>query len=147
MAPVGRAIRGWRSPRSVACSIRRTCWFLALHPSATVDATATIGEGTEIGAGAVIGPGAVIGARTRLDSNAVIGDAVVIGDDCVIGANCSINTHCWIAGADINERQASAVRGCFVISPKGLLRMRSLAALSSATTVEIGRAVRSTAAR
>ncbi|WP_321341091.1 UDP-3-O-(3-hydroxymyristoyl)glucosamine N-acyltransferase [Breoghania sp.] len=62
----------------------------AVHPSATVDATAVLEDGVRVEAGAVIGPRAEIGSGTVIGANAVISAGCRIGRGCSIGPNVTL---------------------------------------------------------
>jgi sugar O-acyltransferase (sialic acid O-acetyltransferase NeuD family) len=58
----------------------------AVHPAATVSASATLGQGTVVMAGAVINPGARIGRGVVVNSGAIIEHDVVLGDFCQVAS-------------------------------------------------------------
>lgn len=69
---------------------------MAVHPQATVHATAIVDEGAQVGAGTRIWhwvhvcAGARIGERCSLGQNVFVGNRVAIGDNCKIQNNVSV---------------------------------------------------------
>ncbi len=74
----------------------------AIHPSATIAASATLGEGVVIGPHATIYEDAIIGKNCFIGASTVIEEGVVIGDDCTIqplcflGRNTKIGNRCFL---------------------------------------------------
>lgn len=63
----------------------------AIHPNATLAASAGIGHGNFVDAGAQTGAGAVIGNHCLIQSNVVLGAETRVGDYVQIGASTTIN--------------------------------------------------------
>jgi sugar O-acyltransferase (sialic acid O-acetyltransferase NeuD family) len=90
----------------------------AIHPRATISATATLGEGVYVGPGVIIGPGAKIGDYCQVNNNATIPHHVTlgtgarisdgvhlagglhVGDRSYLGLGVTVNTDCHI-GSDV----------------------------------------------
>jgi UDP-N-acetylbacillosamine N-acetyltransferase len=65
----------------------------AIHPRATIAASATVGAGTVIAAGAVVNPGAVIGENVIINTAATIDHDCVVEDGAHIGPGCHLGGH------------------------------------------------------
>jgi UDP-3-O-[3-hydroxymyristoyl] glucosamine N-acyltransferase len=64
----------------------------AVHPRASVDASAVLGKGTKVAAGAVIEADVVVGEDCRIGSNAVICTGSVLGDRVVVQAGACVGS-------------------------------------------------------
>ncbi len=82
----------------------------AIHPRATIAASASIGHGNFLDAGSQTGAGAVIGNHCIINANVVVGAEAKIGDFVQIGASSTINS-----GAVIEE-DAFIGSGVIVVS-------------------------------
>jgi sugar O-acyltransferase (sialic acid O-acetyltransferase NeuD family) len=64
----------------------------AIHPTASLAASATMGHGNFVDAGSQAGAGAVIGSHCLIHANVVLGAETIIGDFVQIGASSTINS-------------------------------------------------------
>jgi sugar O-acyltransferase (sialic acid O-acetyltransferase NeuD family) len=64
----------------------------AVHPRATVSASATLGHGATVMAGAVIN------ANARLGENVIVNTAAVVEHDCIVGNHAHVATGARLAG-------------------------------------------------
>ena len=89
----------------------------AVHPRATVAATARIGEGVVISAGAIVQPGVTIGrgvilnTRCSVDHDSTVGDFAHLSPGATVGAHVHIGEEALIAlGASVIARRRVGAR-------------------------------------
>lgn len=89
----------------------------AIHPFASVAATARIGEGSMLSAGALVLPRAVIGrgvllnTKASVDHDSVVGDFAHVSAGATVGANVRIGDEVLIAlGASVTSRRSVGAR-------------------------------------
>ena len=79
-----------RHGRAEECRRAGASLLLAVHPRATVSASAQIGEGTAVMAGAVVNPDAIVGQGAILNTCCVVEHDVVVGHFAHISPNATL---------------------------------------------------------